>query len=127
MNMKLGWVKTHIYFKGLLSSFCSKNLINTKQFFVEFRRMKTIYRMVENKSEHQYLQFSRKRYLQTFKELFTWRHNVALNIARKTIIILLRTVQLQLRNKQGTFNQWCYIFDPWRSFSTTLLLCLWYF
>ena len=26
-----------------------------------------------------------------------------------------------------TFNQWCYIFDPWRSFSTTLLLCLWYF
>jgi hypothetical protein len=26
-----------------------------------------------------------------------------------------------------TFNQWCYIFDPWRSFSTTLLLCIWYF
>jgi hypothetical protein len=23
-----------------------------------------------------------------------------------------------------TFNQWCYIFDPWRSFSTTLLLCI---
>jgi hypothetical protein len=29
-----------------------------------------------------------------------------------------------------TFNQWCYIFDHWRSFSTTLLLCIhvmWYF
>jgi hypothetical protein len=22
-----------------------------------------------------------------------------------------------------TFNQWCYIFDPWRSFSTTSVLC----
>jgi hypothetical protein len=29
-----------------------------------------------------------------------------------------------------TFNQWCYICDLWRSFSTTLLLCIhfrWYF
>jgi hypothetical protein len=26
-----------------------------------------------------------------------------------------------------TFNQGCYISDPLRSFSTTLLLCLWYF
>jgi hypothetical protein len=39
--------------------------------------------------------------VQTFKELFTWRHNVALNVACKTIIILLRVVQLQLRSKQG--------------------------
>jgi hypothetical protein len=35
--MKVGGVKTHIYLNGLLSQFCSKNLINTKQLFVEFR------------------------------------------------------------------------------------------
>jgi hypothetical protein len=34
--MKVGIVKTHIHFKGLLSSFCFKNLINKKQLFVEF-------------------------------------------------------------------------------------------
>jgi hypothetical protein len=34
------------------------------------------------------------------------------------------------KKSHRTFNQWCYIFDPWRSFSTTLLLCIhimWYF
>jgi hypothetical protein len=36
INMKVGGVETHIYFKGLLSPFCLKNLRNTKQFFVEF-------------------------------------------------------------------------------------------
>jgi hypothetical protein len=34
--MKVGGVKTHIDFKGLLSLFGLKNLINTKQHFVEF-------------------------------------------------------------------------------------------
>jgi hypothetical protein len=34
--MKVGGVKTHIYFKGLLSPFYLKNRINTKQLFVEF-------------------------------------------------------------------------------------------
>jgi hypothetical protein len=34
------------------------------------------------------------------------------------------------KKSPGTFNQWCYIFDPFWSFSTTLLLCIhvmWYF
>jgi hypothetical protein len=35
--MKVGGVKTDIYFMGLLSPFCLKNLINKKQLFVEFR------------------------------------------------------------------------------------------
>jgi hypothetical protein len=30
-NMKMGGVKTHFYFEGLLSPFCLKNLINKKQ------------------------------------------------------------------------------------------------
>jgi hypothetical protein len=34
--MKVGGVKTRIYFKGLLSAFCLKNLINTKQLSVEY-------------------------------------------------------------------------------------------
>jgi hypothetical protein len=34
--MKVGGVKTHIYFKGLLSPFCLKNLINTKQLLLNF-------------------------------------------------------------------------------------------
>jgi hypothetical protein len=34
--MKVGGVKTHIYFKGLLSPFCLKNLTNIEQLFVGF-------------------------------------------------------------------------------------------
>jgi hypothetical protein len=35
--MKVGGVKTQfIYFKGFISQFCLKNLINAKQLFVEF-------------------------------------------------------------------------------------------
>jgi hypothetical protein len=34
--MKVGGDKTQIYFKGLLLPFCLKNLINTKQIFVEY-------------------------------------------------------------------------------------------
>ena len=34
--MKVGGVKTHIYFKGFLSPFCLKNLINTKQLLLNF-------------------------------------------------------------------------------------------
>jgi hypothetical protein len=43
--MKVGGVNTHIYFKELLSVFCLKNLINTKQLLLNFV-LKT--RVIEN-------------------------------------------------------------------------------
>jgi hypothetical protein len=45
--MKVDGVKTHIYFNGLLSLFCLRNLINTKQLFVE-SCFKKLSRMIEN-------------------------------------------------------------------------------
>jgi hypothetical protein len=47
--MKVGGVKTQIYFKGLLLPFCLKNLINKKQLLLNFV-LKTVLlsRMIEN-------------------------------------------------------------------------------
>jgi hypothetical protein len=76
--MKVDGVKTHIYFKGLLSSFCLIENGLTKK----INPNTNIFNSAINT-------------VQTFIDLFTLRHNVALNIACKTIIILLGAVQLQ--------------------------------
>jgi hypothetical protein len=70
--MKVGGVKTHIYIKGLLSLFCLKNLINTKQLFVEFCFENYLENGLTKKiNPNTYIFNSVINAVQTFKELFT--------------------------------------------------------
>jgi hypothetical protein len=83
MNMKVGGVKTDIYFKGLLEKF---DKCKTTFCWILFWKLS---RMIENGLTKKInlntnIFNSVINAIQTFKELVTWRHNVALIIACKT-------------------------------------------